>query len=80
MVPYFEIMFEYDHNTYARWVSIYLSDMQNLPSSAPQVFSELEAGNFVVKRANASFNHSWTDMALEQSINNMPNDMEVSLA
>ena len=66
MVPY---MFEYDHNTYARWVPIYLSDMQNLPSSAPEVFSEFEAGNFVVKRAHGSFNQIWTDMALEQSIN-----------
>ena len=28
--------------------------MQNLPSSAPEVFSEFEVGNFVVKRAHGA--------------------------
>ena len=45
MIPY---MFAYDHTNYARWMSVYLCDMRLLPSSAPSVQMEFEAGSHSV--------------------------------
>ena len=66
MLPYF---FAYDHINYARWVTIYYSDMKSLAQTAPEVYDEFVAGNHLIKRAAGSFNQVWTDLALEQSIN-----------
>ena len=66
MLPYF---FAYDRINYARWATIYYSDMKSLADKAPEVFEEFVAGNHPVKRATGSFNQVWTDLALEQSIN-----------
>ena len=62
-------MFAYDHTNYARWMSVYLCDMQLLPISAPSVQMEFETGSHSVNRSANSFNMVWTDMALEQSEN-----------
>ena len=47
MIPY---MFAYDHTNYAILMSVYLCDMQLLPSSAPSVQMEFEAGSHSVNR------------------------------
>ena len=39
----------YDHVNYARWGVIYLVDMMQLENTAPNVYIEFAAGNFVVK-------------------------------
>lgn len=49
MLPYF---YRYDHTNYARWGSIYLAQMNQLP---PEVETEFQQGNFVVKRSNHRF-------------------------
>ena len=43
MLPFF---MWYNHHNYARWGSVYLSEMQQLPA---KVKAEFERGNFVVK-------------------------------
>ncbi|CAG9760246.1 unnamed protein product [Ceutorhynchus assimilis] len=59
MLPLF---FTYDHTNYARWGSIYLLDMLNLPQYVKEKF---ESGQFVVKRLPGSFNKLSVDQALE---------------
>ena len=67
MLPYF---FAYDRTNYSRWTSVYLIDMRKLKYTAPEVYQEFHSGNHPVKRSNNStFNHVWTDMGLEQSLN-----------
>lgn len=62
MLPYF---FLYDHTNYARWGTIYISDMIKLEESAPDVYNEYMAGNFPVKRSDNLFNQVSADQALE---------------
>ncbi|KAL8600360.1 hypothetical protein ACOMHN_013575 [Nucella lapillus] len=50
MLTYF---MRYNHTDYARWGTVYLNEMHQLP---PEVKSEFDAGNFVVKRTPHSFN------------------------
>ena len=49
MLPYFMY---YNHVNYARWGTIYLKEMYQLPQ---EVKKEFEAGNFVVKRSSLRF-------------------------
>ena len=66
MVPYF---FAMDRPNYSRWLVVYLSDMNQLPETHPEVHSEFMSGNHAISRSNQPFAQVWTDMALEQSIN-----------
>ncbi|KAI8487179.1 hypothetical protein Bbelb_349770 [Branchiostoma belcheri] len=66
MIPYF---FALDRINYARWLSVYLADMQMLPSCAPDVHQQFVDGNHAVCRSQQPFSQVWTDMALEQTIN-----------
>ena len=52
MMPY---LMRYDHTNYARWGTIYLEEMHQLPS---QVLVEFKRGNFEVKYSAAKFNQS----------------------
>ena len=54
MLPHF---FAMDRQNYARWLPIYLADMNSLAAAHP------------VSRSSHPFAQVWTDMALEQSIN-----------
>lgn len=72
MAPYF---FCYDRQNYARWITVYMSDMKLLPSSSPDVHREFKQGNFAVTRSDHPFTAVWSDMALEQSLNR---DVKVS--
>lgn len=59
MLPYFH---HYDHTNYARWGAIYLAEMNQLP---PEVLTNFEKGDFVVKRNNRLFNQVSPDQSLE---------------
>ena len=62
MLPWITI---YDHYNYARWGPVYLAEMKNLETTAPVVYSEFMAGNFVVKWGKGSFNQVSADHATE---------------
>jgi len=62
MLPWLTV---YDHTNYARWGPIYLTDMKNLESTAPVVYREFMAGNFVVKMSKHFFNEVPADQATE---------------
>ena len=66
MVPHF---FAMDRINYARWLPVYLSDMNMLETSHPEVYKEFINGNHSVSHSKEPFAQVWTDMALEQSIN-----------
>ena len=59
MLPYFMY---YNHINYARWGTIYLKEMHQLPQEVKQ---EFEAGNFVVKRSSLRFNQVDPDQSQE---------------
>jgi hypothetical protein len=59
MLPYF---MRYNHTNYARWGTVYLNEMHQLP---PEVKSEFDAGNFVVKRTPHRFNQVDPDQSQE---------------
>ena len=60
MLPYFVLA---GHTNYARWVPVYLTDMNQLEHSAPDVYNEFEKGNVTVDRSEKPFASVWTDMA-----------------
>jgi hypothetical protein len=66
MVPHF---FSMDRVNYARWLPVYLSDMNMLESHHPEVYQEFMAGSHSVSHLKQPFAQVWPDMALEQSIN-----------
>ena len=66
MLPYF---FAMDRPNYARWLPVYLCDMNQLETDHPQTYQEFVNGNHAVSRSKQPFAQVWTDMALEQSIN-----------
>lgn len=66
MIPHFYSM---DRVNYARWLPVYISDMNMLESNHPDVYREFISGNHGVSRSKQPFAQVWTDMALEQSIN-----------
>ena len=59
MLPYF---FRYDHLNYARWGSVYIAEMEQLPQ---EVLEEFKKGNFVVKWNASKFNQVSPDHSLE---------------
>ena len=59
MLPYF---FRYDHLNYARWGSVYIAMMEQLPK---EVLEEFKMGNFVVKWNESKFNQVSRDHSLE---------------
>ena len=62
MLPWMTI---YDHTNYARWDTVYLSEMKGLKKSQPLVYEEFMNGNFVVKRSTSRFNQIPLDQATE---------------
>ena len=59
MLPYF---MRYNHTNYARWGTVYLNEMHQLP---PEVKTEFDAGNCVVKRTPHRFNQVDPDQSQE---------------
>ena len=66
MIPHFLSM---DRVNYARWLPVYLSDMNSLQENHPYVHQEFMDGNHSVSRSKQPFAQVWPDMAQEQSIN-----------
>ena len=66
MTPHFFVM---DRPNYARWLPVYIADMNMLESRHPKVHEEFLAGNFSVSHSGHPFSQVSTDMALEKSIN-----------
>ena len=66
MTPYF---FVTDRHNYARWLPVYLADMNQMEIKHPTVYREFMSGNHNVSWASNPFSQVSTDMALEQSIN-----------
>jgi len=52
ILPYF---FRYDHLNYARWGSVHIAEMEQLPK---EFLEEFKTGNFVVKWNESKFNRS----------------------
>ncbi|KAL2095499.1 hypothetical protein ACEWY4_010218 [Coilia grayii] len=59
MIPFF---MAYGHTNYARWGTIYVSEMHQLPQ---EVKKEFDKGNFVVKRTDQPFNEVDPDQSQE---------------
>lgn len=66
MTPHF---FSMDRVNYSKWLPIYLSDMDQLPITVPEVHYKFRKDSHAVNRITNPFSQMWTDMALEQSIN-----------
>lgn len=64
LVPWF---FALDHTHYARWISVSLSDLSQLPSKHPDIVQQFESGNFTVKRTARAFSAIAIDQAHEQN-------------
>ena len=66
-LPWF---YAYDRVNYARYMTIYCSEMERLQSTHPAAYNELQRGGFVVQRSKKSaFAQVAVDHAIEQTIN-----------
>lgn len=63
MIPY---MFVMDHYHYARWLSVHVSDLQELPSDAMDVHRAFLDGNFVTQKSTRKFSAMAHDQIHEQ--------------
>lgn len=66
MLPYY---FAMDRQNYARFLPVYLADMQRLELTHPDVYNGFAAGDHSISRSGQPFSQVSADMALEQSIN-----------
>ena len=64
MLPYY---YRYKHTNYARWGTVYLAEMHQLPK---EVTNEFQKGNVVVKGTNKLFNQVSPDHNQER-LNNV---------
>ena len=60
-------MFVLDHAHFARWMSVYLEDLKQIPSKYPTVFEEFKRGYFTVKNSNHLFSNIGADQARKQN-------------
>ncbi len=58
------LFFALDHQNYARWVSVFIRDLESLPSSIQE---EFEAGHWTVSRSNHRYSSIPIDHAHEQA-------------
>ena len=63
MLPYY---YRYNHTNYARWSTVYLTEMHQLPQ---EVANEFQKDNFVVKDTNKLFNQVSPDHS-QKRLNN----------
>ena len=64
MLPW---MFALDHCHYARWMSVFVHDLEDLPSTHPHIFKNFMEGRFVVTKSNRKFSSIGEDQAHEQN-------------
>ena len=60
-------MFALDHVHYARWLPVYLRDLETLDEFAPSLFKHFLDGHFTVKKTNNNFSNIAIDQAHEQN-------------
>ena len=58
------LFFALDHQNYARWVSVFIRDLESLPSSIQE---EFEAGHWTISRSNHRYSSIPIDQAHEQA-------------
>ena len=60
-------MFALHHTHYARWMSVFLKDLQLIPSKYPSIFGEFKRGYVTVKNGNRKFSNIGVDQGHEQN-------------
>ena len=60
-------MFALDHIQYARWMSVFLADLQQIHLKYPSVFEAFKKGYFTVKNSSRIFSNIGADQAHEQN-------------
>ena len=60
-------MFALDHVHYARWLPVYLRDLENLKHSAPSLYKHFVDGHFTVKKTSHNFSNIATDQTHVQT-------------
>jgi len=60
------LFFAMDHVNYARWISVHIRDMKNLPDSIRNEFEK--QGHWVVSKTNKSFSAIPINQAHEQEM------------
>ena len=61
LAPYF---FASDHTNYARWLSVFIHDLETLPVTNPSLYREFRAGKFAVQSTCTGFSKMAFDQAL----------------
>ena len=64
-----ELFFTFNHQNYARWLTIYHDNLMKLDETHPAVFEEFQKGGFGLKRTSKPFSRIPIDLTLEQTIN-----------
>ena len=64
MLPWF---FAFDHQHYARWLSVLVYDMVLLPTTHPSILEEFLVGGFVINKTGSPFSSIAVDHAHEQN-------------
>ena len=64
MLPWF---FAFDHQHYARWLSVLVHDMVLLPTTHPSILEEFLVGGFVINKTGSPFSSIAVDHAHEQN-------------
>ena len=62
MLPWFAAL---AHTNYTRWGSVYLYEMQQLKTTAPEIYNEFMRRNFVLRIKKGDFNQMPIDQGLE---------------
>ena len=60
-------MFCFDHVHYARWLPIFIRDLECLETNAPSVYKEFLEGHFTVGKTANCFSNIAIDQAHEQN-------------
>ena len=66
LLPWF---YAYDHQHYARYLTMYWCDMVRLPDTNPSASEALKAGDFTATRSSKSFAKVPVDQTIEQTFN-----------
>ena len=59
-------MFSLDHDNYARWLPVHISEMDHLHKNHPSVCNEFSTGKFTVQKTNRKFSRIVLDHNYEQ--------------
>ena len=59
--------FAIDHNSYARWLSVFIYDLDTLPVTNPNLYRVFRAGKFAVQSTCTGFSKIAFDQALKQN-------------